>query len=228
MWIARRRSLKRTGQRRIDEGFRQAVARDAGPSCRFAAPERLGHHRPQQLRGTLGGGGVEHGHGQRLPEALIGRRLAPEEIADAGAPGPGQFDRRHVVRGAASGGAAPGAEDPPGHDAAIGPHGPALAGRKIDERDRRGRHRQQFAFGADRGEIAHRRAIARQQQVIAVVDLGAEQIVEVRAAAAARLARCLVHDHARARLDEPDRRGEPRDARADDVHRCAGGERHRR
>ena len=70
---------------------------------------------------------------------------------------------------------------------------------------------------ADRREIGERGVIARQQQVIAVVDHHAELRIVIGAAAPARLSRRLVHDDALAPLAQPNRGGEAGESGADDV-----------
>ena len=74
-------------------------------------------------------------------------------------------------------------------------------------------------LGADAAQIVERRAIAGQQQVIAVVDRHAERSIVIGPAAAAGEGGRLVHDHASAARGKPQRRGQAGKAGADDVNR---------
>ena len=60
--------------------------------------------------------------------------------------------------------------------------------------------------------------VARQQQMIAVVDGEIGRRVEIGTAASARLLRRLVHLHLVARIREPHGGGKARDSGADDVN----------
>ena len=73
---------------------------------------------------------------------------------------------------------------------------------------------------ADACAEVERRVIAREQQVIAVVDHHVELRIVIRAAAPARLARRLVHDHALAGGREPDRGGKAGEPGTDDMDRA--------
>ena len=67
-------------------------------------------------------------------------------------------------------------------------------------------------------EIVHRRMIAGDQQMIAVVDAAAEGRVHIGAAAPARLACRLVQHDGDAGLGEPQACGKPGEAGPDDVN----------
>ena len=69
-------------------------------------------------------------------------------------------------------------------------------------------------------QIAERRVIAREQQMIAIVDGDAELRVLVGAAAPARLPGLLVHDHALAAFGEANRGGKAGKPGTDDMDRA--------
>ena len=70
---------------------------------------------------------------------------------------------------------------------------------------------------ANEREVAHGRVVARQQQMIAIVDDGAEAAVVIGAASPAGLPRRLVNGYATPPLREADGRGQARKPRAYDV-----------
>src|SRR5262249_13897498 len=72
---------------------------------------------------------------------------------------------------------------------------------------------------SDRAEIVARRAVAGEEQMIAVVDRHPDAGIVVRAAASAGEARRLVNDHAGAGLRQPQGRGQAGKSGADDVDR---------
>ena len=108
-------------------------------------------------------------------------------------------DQRHqcqIVAQAGVGDAARLVEHPERQPAVAEIELPALAGREIDERKLRALRPDQPRLGADRARIGQRMAVARQQQMIAVVDGEIGRGVEIGAAAAAGLLRGLVDVHA--------------------------------
>ncbi len=76
----------------------------------------------------------------------------------------------------------------------------------------------EFGFGADLAQKGLRRVIARQEQMIAIVDHHAERRVEIGAATPAGLRRGLMDDNLIGMRREPQRRGEAGEAGADDMH----------
>ena len=82
------------------------------------------------------------------------------------------------------------------------------------------RRTDQAILRADRACIGERRAIARQQQVIAIIDRHADAVVVVGAAAAARDSGRLMHDNGMAARRELDRGGQAGKAGAYDVDRA--------
>ncbi len=74
---------------------------------------------------------------------------------------------------------------------------------------------------ADRFCETHHRAIARQHQVIAVIDRHADAAVEIRSAAATRISRGFMHDDGcTQRRRQLHRRCKARETRADNVDRA--------
>src|SRR5207253_2991450 len=125
----------------------------------------------------------------RSPAVAIARSRAPKRIsppralivASAGS----TSDSESPSRGTSGRHAAPPIEDPPRHAAGIGAQRPALARGEIDEGEFRVRRTGQRRAGADLLDVTHRRRIAAEQEMIAVVEAAAELGIEIRAAAAA-------------------------------------------
>ena len=113
-------------------------------------------------------------------------------------------------------------QQPPRQRSLVGRQHPALAGRRVDEIDRATPRAAHLRARADRVEIGERGAVAGQQQMVAVVDRHAERLVEIGAAAAAGLARGLVHHDVEGPAGERGRRGKPGEPGADHMdHRFA-------
>src|SRR5262245_9210424 len=103
-------------------------------------------------------------------------------------------------------------EDPPRHAAVVEAQCPLLAGGEVDESKFSARRTGQAILRSDRVRVGERRAIARQQQVIAIVDRHADAVVVVGAAAATGETGGLVHDDhltARRELDSGSKAGKP-------------------
>ncbi len=77
----------------------------------------------------------------------------------------------------------------------------------------------QRVAGADLVEIGHGCVIARQQQVIAVVDVQAQAAVEIRPAAAAGDRPGFIDDDPTPRFDQRERRSQAGEAGSDDMDR---------
>ncbi len=108
-------------------------------------------------------------------------------------------------------------EQPPRQRPGIGVQHPARAVAHVDIGEARLVRSDEPVARADRREIGVDRAIARQHEMIAVVDRQPELGVAIGAAAAARLPRRLAQRHAVAGLRQRDRRRQPRKPRADDM-----------
>src|SRR5439155_12235123 len=113
-------------------------------------------------------------------------------------------------------------KNPPRDAAGIGLEQPALLLGEIDEREFRFGRPDEPIGGPDPGEVGERRVVAGQHEVIAVVDLDAERVVDIGAAAPAGLAGRLVHDDVRAGIADAQRRREPGKPGADDVNAGRG------
>ena len=94
---------------------------------------------------------------------------------------------------------------------------PALAGRDVDKGKLRALRPDQARLGADRPGVSQRVAVARQQQMVAVVDGEIGRSVEIGTAAAAGLLRRLVDMHLQAGIAQPHGRGKAGNPGADDV-----------
>ncbi len=124
-------------QRRVDEGGRQALAREGRDAGRPAARQRLAHHRRHQ-RGAAGSGRrVQRGDHQRLDQPVVQRARRHALRHRVVRPGPQQRAAARHTRAAAR--RAPGGrrQHPPGHPPGIGPHRPAPPGRQVVERELR-------------------------------------------------------------------------------------------
>ena len=143
-----------------------------------------------------------------LAHRLAGRR--PEQ--------PRQWQ---IVEHARAGHAPRGIENPEWQSAIVEPQRPALAARQIGK-GKLGRSRtDQAMLGADAAKIIECGAIARQQEVIAVVDRHADRRVVIRTAAAAGKSGRLVHDDVPAPRREPHRGRQAGETGADDMNRSA-------
>ena len=130
---------------------------------------------------------------------------------------PDQRHQREIIAQAGIGHAARLVEHPERQPAVAEIELPALAGGEVDERKLRALRPDQPGLGADRSRIGQRVAVARQQQMIAVVDGEVGRGVEIGAAAAAGLLRRLVDMHLVIRVGQPDGGGEAGNSGADDV-----------
>ena len=92
-----------------------------------------------------------------------------------------------------------------------------MSGAQVDERKLRALRPDQPRLGADRACVSDRVTVARQQEMIAIVDREVGRRVEIGAAAATRLLRRFVDMHLEVRIGQPDRCRQARDSGADDV-----------
>ena len=110
-------------------------------------------------------------------------------------------------------------QHPPGARPPIGPECPTPTVGQVDERKHRLGRSAQGRATTNRVEITHRRAVARQQQVIAVVDRQAQLAIEIRPAPPAGSRPGLVHRHGPPAIDQRKRRRQPGEAGANHVDR---------
>ncbi len=169
--------------------------------------------------------GVERGIRQWLPQPPIESRSGQQKIGDEIVrPGAHESHALQVIGQAYARNAPRRLEQPPRHAAGVGPEVPALAARDVEKRVTRFRLADQRAPRADRVEIGYRRLVARDQQVVAVVDAATQRRVEIGAATSARLRRRFVDGDADPCLAQPQRGGEAGQSGADDMD--VGGPRH--
>ncbi len=165
---------------------------------------------PEQPGRGLRHAGIQRRDGERLPEPAeqhgiryehrsnrVPRRGAPQlqRIAIVADPRPRHPPRR--------------AQHPPRQAASAGAQGPALAGRQIDN---------ERVEGADALDVGERCGVARQQQVVAVVDADPELDIEERATAPAGLRSRFVEGDLMALIGKLDGGGQPGEAGADHMH----------
>src|SRR3954464_8983830 len=108
-------------------------------------------------------------------------------------------------------------ENPPRHASVIEAQCPLLAIGQIEKGELGTRGADQAILRADRAGISERRTIARQEQVIAIIDRHADAVVVVGAAAAARDSRRLMYNDGMAARRELDRSRQAGEAGAYDV-----------
>ncbi len=101
---------------------------------------------------------------------------------------------------------------------------PALAGRQVDERKFRCGRTGERDGAADRLHKVQHRMVARQHQMVAVVDRHADGAVEIGPAAAARIGGGFVHDDLRRRRRQLHRGCKAREACTDNVDGCGSSD----
>ncbi len=219
-------AVAEVGQRRVDEGGPQPVGGDQRAAGRAPLGERLPDDGAGQRRRAFRRVGVEGREQERLPQPLVEQAPAGHRLADRRRPaGPHQPRETEVVASARARHAATGGEDPPRQAAGVGPQRPPFAAGQVDEREIGAGRPFHLVLGADRAQERARLVVARQQQVVAVVDGHAERGVVIGATAPARLTRTLVqHDPPRT-IAKRNGGGEPGETGADDMD---GASRHGR
>jgi hypothetical protein len=130
---------------------------------------------------------------------------------------PAQGERGEIVGGSGAGHPSSRAADPPRHGAAVRPQGPALAARRLDKREDRVERAFERLTRADPIEIVARRAIAGEQEMVAVVDPAAEFGIEIRTTAPTGVPAGLVEPHRPTGVGERGRGGEPGEPGAHDM-----------
>ena len=205
---------------RFDQNRAQAITCDQRPASLSARQQGFAHHCAGKAGGPFGRIDVQRRKQQRLHQPLIERSLAADGIPD-------QFawrrpDQRHqceVIEQAGVGHTAGPIEYPQRQPAFSEVELPTLARAEINERKLRALGPDQSRFGADRSCVSQRVAVAREQELVAVIDSQVGRRVEIRPAAAAGLLRSLVDMHLEIRIRQPNGRREARNSSADDVDR---------
>ncbi len=206
--------------RRFDQNRAQAVARNQRPASLSARQQGFPHHRAGKAGGPFGRIDVQRRKQQRLHQPLIKRSLAADGIADQFAlRRPYQRHQCEVIEQAGVGHTAGLIEHPQRQPAVSEVELPTLAGAEINERKLRALGSDQSRFGADRSGVSQRVAVARKQEMVAVIDSQVGRRVEIRPAAAAGLLRGLVDMHPEIRIGQPNGCREARNSSADDVDR---------
>ena len=181
-----RAALLQMRQRRLDQRRAKALAGNQRPAGATAGGKRLADDGGGEPRRALRRIDVERREQKRLDQALIERAVAGDDVADrlAGS-GAQQPRQRQIIEHAGAGHAPLGVENPQRQTAVVEAQRPALAARQIDEREFGMGRADQPVRGADVAQISERGVVARQQEVIAVVDRHADRGVVIGAAAAA-------------------------------------------
>ena len=202
--------------RGIDQGRRQALARNERAIGAAAEHECFAQHGCRQPGIGFGRIGIERGQQDRPPQPVVDFARACHCRPDGRPRGrPQETQDAEVVEHAGARHAASGIENPPAHASGVRPQAPALARRQIDEGKLGVLRPAQAMFGADQFEERQRRMVAGQQEMIAVIDDHADGVIVEGAAAAARLRRGLVHHDICTGVGEPNRSGEAGDTCAD-------------
>ena len=204
--------------RGFDQHVAQALARDQRPAGAPAREQRLADDRAGKAGGAERRIDVQRREQQRLHQALIERAIAFDLVADElVVAGPEQRHHRGVVGRLRVRHALAVLEDPERNAAVVHLQQPALVGLEIDERELGMLRSLEAGLGADRACIVEHARVARQHEVIAVVDDEVGRSIVERAAAPAGLRRRLVQVDAEAGIRQPDRRGKAGHAGADDM-----------
>ncbi len=191
---------------------------DARPAGLAAPSQGFTHHRGGKVGRASFRLGVQHRQQEGVQQPLPQRALAGDHLVQAlAARRIEQGGEAQIVAGTGARRAAMLGEDPPGQSSGVGPDGPAFAGLHVGEGDGRLIGSDQMLGGPDLVQIGQHRAIARQHQVVAVVDHHAELGVQIGAAAAAGLGRALEHLHPLAASGEGHGGREAREPRADHI-----------
>ncbi|MGY4336233.1 hypothetical protein ACVWW3_001139 [Bradyrhizobium sp. LM2.9] len=202
----------------LDQNVTESVARDQGAAGLPAGEQRLAHDRAGKPRRAFGRIDVERCEQQRLHQALIEHALAGNGFADQRLfRRPDQRRQLQIIGEPGVGNAATLVEHPGRQPTVAEIDLPALPGRDIDEGKLRALRSDQARLGADRSRIGARMAVARQQQMIAIVDGEIGGAVEIRTAAAAGVVRRLVHGDLEAGIGEPHGSGKAGNSGADDM-----------
>jgi hypothetical protein len=206
------------GDGRIDEGRGQRRMRDAWAAGVPAFRQRFAQHRARELGRSGFRRGIEccekHGPDQPLPQnATAGkdRRHRARRIA------PQQGHERGVVRGICSRHTPLSRQKPPRNRAVVRPDGPLFARVQIGEREFGTVGATQRILRAGSFQICIHRLVARQHEMIAVVDGLSQRGFEIGAAAPARLRRGLDEFDADAVPGQRCGRREAGQTRADDM-----------
>ena len=179
--------------RGLDQDRAQTVARDQRPAGLAARQQCFPHDRAGKARRALGRIDVERRQQQRLHQPLVQRPFGRDRLADQlVGPCPDQRHQCEIIEQAGIRDAARRIEHPERQPAVAEVELPALAAGHIDEGKLRPLRSDQPRLGADRPGVGQRVAVARQQQMIAVVDHQIGRGVEIGPAAAAGGLRRLV------------------------------------
>src|SRR5262245_21659088 len=156
---------------------------------------------------------------QRIQQALIDGPVARHEIADrAIAFPPQQSGHRKILYWGRCGHPRRAVKDPVREPSIVDADRPALVGRDIDHRKGRARRTAQPLAGSDRRDEVHGRAIAGEDQVIAVVDHHAERRVVIAPAAPSGMVSSLMQRDREAAVAEANGGGEAGKSGAYDVY----------
>jgi len=138
------------------------------------------HHRAGKTRGPLGRIDVQRRQQQRLHQPLVKRSLARDSIADQFAlRGPDQRHQCEIIEQAGIRHTASLIEHPQRQPAVAEVELPALPCRQIDEWKLRALRPDQPRLGTDRSCISYRVTVAREQEMIAVIDGQVGRRVEI-------------------------------------------------
>jgi hypothetical protein len=205
--------------RGFDQNRAQSVARDQRAAGVSPRQQRFPHHGAGEPRRPLGRIDVERRQQQRLHQPLVERALARDGVADPFALScPNQRHQCEIIGQPGVGYAASLIEHPQRQPAVAKVDLPALPCRQIDEWKLRALRTDQSRLGADRSGVGDRVMVARQQEMVAVVDGEVGRRIEIGPATAAGLLRGLVDMHLEIRIGQPNGGREARNSSADDVN----------
>ena len=195
----------------IDEGGGQRRMSDARPVRASTLGQRLAQDRRDKLLQRQLGFGVERREQEWTDEPLR-QRAAADALAGTNEVCQPEIIERTRTRHTAHLG-----ENPPGNGAVVRPDRPAFARSQIGESDFRRRRPDEISLRADDAQIVTHGPIARQDQMIAVVDDAIERGLVIGTAAPARPARGLDRFHGNPSGGKRDRGGKTGKPRAHDI-----------
>ena len=209
-------------ERGVDEGGAEPLRGDQRVAGAASARQRLAQNRAGEKRGGLARLSVERGEEERPRQPLVKNAVAIDDLVHARVPTrKQQAHHRQIIERPGAGHAAVLGEDPPGNRALVRMEQPMFARRQVGEGELGFVGTGKLPFAANGLQERQGRLVGRQQQMIAVVDVETESRLEIRAAAAAGVARELMHDDGPAAAEAGHRGREPGETGAHDMNRAA-------
>jgi hypothetical protein len=223
-----RAMARQPAKRRVDEGFGKAGHGDARVQRLAPARDGFAQDIGGQPQRAFARRRVEHGEQHGIEQALPQRAMGGNHRRNRHIGALHQFCERGIVGQPRARHPARGHGHPPGQRAFVHPQGPARPIAQVVEGEAGGARPGERRRRADRGAEAGHRTVAREDEVVAIVDHFADLAVVIRAAAPASLPRALVERNGQARAGELHRARQPGKTTANDRSAGKRGAAHRR